>query len=161
MPIAHIKTPIGVIILSFDDNFNLIKITKSDDREFLDGGEYPESIKILVDFLNAYFSGKPLRINYPLKLDNISEFDKKVLNLISSIPFGQTVSYKWVAEKLKTSPRAVGQALKRNPFPLLIPCHRIIKSDGNLGGYSLGLDVKKWLLEYEKSILYKLPSRKT
>lgn len=161
MPIAHIKTPIGVIILFFDDNFNLIKIRKSDDREFSEGEEYPEPIKILLEFIDAYFSGKPLGINYPLKLDNISEFDKKVLNLISSIPFGQTVSYKWVAEKLKTSPRAVGQALKRNPFPLLIPCHRIIKSDGNLGGYSLGLDVKKWLLEHEKSILYKLPSHKT
>ncbi|MEN2985217.1 MAG: methylated-DNA--[protein]-cysteine S-methyltransferase, partial [Thermodesulfovibrionaceae bacterium] len=63
---------------------------------------------------------------------------------------------KWIAKKLQTSPRAVGQALKRNPLPIIIPCHRVIKSNGELGGYSLGVETKKWLVEHEKTILYKL-----
>jgi len=57
---------------------------------------------------------------------------------------------------LNTSPRAVGQALKVNPLPLIIPCHRVITTNGAIGGYSLGIKVKKWLLEHEKATLYKL-----
>jgi len=65
----------------------------------------------------------------------ITEFQKKVYDIIKKIPKGRTMSYKEIAEKLNTSPRAVGQALKRNPFPIKIPCHRVINSDNSLGGY--------------------------
>ncbi|MFH0838958.1 MAG: MGMT family protein [Candidatus Omnitrophota bacterium] len=81
-------------------------------------------------------------------------FEKKVLKVVSTIPIGETRSYKWVAQKAgyAKAVRAVGQVLKKNPFPLLIPCHRVIKNNGAIGGYSLGKKVKKSLLHLEKLI---------
>ncbi len=65
-----------------------------------------------------------------------TEFQKRVYKEVSKIPKGKTSTYGEIAKKLKTSPRAVGQALKRNPYAPQIPCHRVICSDGTLGGYS-------------------------
>ena len=65
-----------------------------------------------------------------------TEFELKVYKIISKIPKGKTTTYGEIAKKLKTSPRAVGQALKRNPFAPRVPCHRVIMSDGSLGGFS-------------------------
>jgi len=82
------------------------------------------------------------------------EFVLKVYRAVLTIPLGQTRTYKWVAAKAghPGAYRAVGQALKRNPYPLIIPCHRVIKSDNSLGGYSWGARKKKVLLEMEKKI---------
>ncbi|MCX7988287.1 MAG: methylated-DNA--[protein]-cysteine S-methyltransferase [Thermodesulfovibrio sp.] len=139
----------------------MIEITKTDELKTEEEGEFPETIKKLKTLLDDYFSGKAFIIDYPVKMDNVSRFDKKVLDFVRQIPFGHTVSYRWTAENLQTSPRAVGQALKRNPLPIIIPCHRIIKSNGELGGYSMGIEAKKWLIEHEKTTLYKLLSHKT
>jgi methylated-DNA-[protein]-cysteine S-methyltransferase len=81
-------------------------------------------------------------------------FEAKVYKAVLSIPLGQVRSYKWVARKAGSAAaaRAVGQALKRNPYPLIIPCHRVIRSDNNIGGYALGLKQKKLLLRLEKEI---------
>ncbi|MCS7250441.1 MAG: MGMT family protein [candidate division WOR-3 bacterium] len=81
----------------------------------------------------------------------MSEFAKKVLEIVKKIPKGKVVSYKEIAIKLgnKNLARAVGQVLKRNPYPIIIPCHRVIKSDGKIGGYSLGIKKKKELLKKE------------
>jgi methylated-DNA-[protein]-cysteine S-methyltransferase len=65
----------------------------------------------------------------------LTTFQKRVLNEVSKIPKGKLTNYKTIAIKLKTSPRAIGQALKRNPFPIEIPCHRVIKSNKEIGGY--------------------------
>jgi methylated-DNA-[protein]-cysteine S-methyltransferase len=83
-----------------------------------------------------------------------SEFEKNVYKAVLSIPLGQARSYKWVAKKIghPKAVRAVGTALKNNPFTIIIPCHRVIASDGSLGGYSKGLKKKKQLLELEKRI---------
>ena len=72
----------------------------------------------------------------------LSEFQSSVLKAVRKIPFAEVKTYKWVAEKIgkPKSFRAVGQALKSNPFPFVIPCHRVIKSDGSIGGYALGVD---------------------
>jgi len=84
---------------------------------------------------------------------NRTPFQRKVYEVAGRIPFGQTRSYKWVAKESGNSEavRAVGQALKRNPFPLIVPCHRVIKSDGRVGGYIWGSKVKEELLLLEKS----------
>jgi O-6-methylguanine DNA methyltransferase len=81
-------------------------------------------------------------------------FEAKVYKAVLSIPLGQVRSYKWVAQKAGSAAavRAVGQALKRNPYPLIIPCHRVIRSDNKIGGYALGLKQKKLLLALEKKI---------
>jgi len=84
-----------------------------------------------------------------------SDFQKRVYRAVLGIPLGQVRSYNWVAKKIgrPNAVRAVGTALKKNPFTITIPCHRVIKSDGSLGGYSRGIKKKKHLLRLEKKII--------
>ncbi|MDD5409131.1 MAG: MGMT family protein [Candidatus Omnitrophica bacterium] len=85
----------------------------------------------------------------------MTKFAIRVYRAVLSIPFGQVRSYKWVAQKAGSGRayRAVGQVLKRNPYPLIIPCHRVIRSDKEIGGYVFGLKQKKFLLELERELL--------
>ncbi|MEK6715435.1 MAG: MGMT family protein [Candidatus Omnitrophota bacterium] len=85
---------------------------------------------------------------------NFTLFEKKVLKVVLKIPLGEVRTYKWVAEKAGNykAARAVGQALKKNPYIILIPCHRVMASGGKLGGYSKGIKLKKTLLNLEKKI---------
>jgi methylated-DNA-[protein]-cysteine S-methyltransferase len=91
-----------------------------------------------------------------LDLSGLTGFQREVLSFVASIPLGETLTYGQVAERLgrPTAARAVGQALGKNPFPLIIPCHRVVGSVG-LGGYSLGIDLKRKLLDIEKEICQK------
>lgn len=82
----------------------------------------------------------------------ITPFQKKVYEIVSKIPKGKITTYKAIAKKLKTSPRAIGQALKANPNPIKVPCHRIIHEDGRIGGYKLGVKKKIKLLKEEGAI---------
>ena len=84
----------------------------------------------------------------------MTPFTKRVYRIVSQIPLGEVRSYKWVARKAGKSKatRAVGQILTRNPFPLLIPCHRVVNSNGILGGYSWGRKNKQMLLRVEQEI---------
>ncbi|OGX25042.1 MAG: hypothetical protein A2787_04840 [Omnitrophica WOR_2 bacterium RIFCSPHIGHO2_01_FULL_48_9] len=89
------------------------------------------------------------------KKNALTAFQWKVLKAAMTIPLGETRSYQWVARKVGSpqAVRAVGQALRRNPYPLIIPCHRVIKSDGGLGGYAGRYDGKKGrLLRLEQDI---------
>lgn len=79
----------------------------------------------------------------------LTDFQKKVLVLTSQIPKSKVTTYGEIARKLQSSPRAVGQALGANPRPVLVPCHRVVKSGGGLGGYSGGVNKKKRLLRKE------------
>ena len=95
---------------------------------------------------------------------NLTKFQWKVLKVTANIPLGETRSYKWVAAKAGSpkAVRAVGQALRRNPYPVIIPCHRVIKSDGSLGGYAGGPGEKKAkLLAMEKEIKKHIGDRKS
>ena len=82
-----------------------------------------------------------------------SAFQRSVWSAVRSIPWGQTRSYVWVARRVGRpgAYRAVGNALKSNPWPLLIPCHRVVKSDGSLGGFGSGLHWKRFLLDLERN----------
>lgn len=84
----------------------------------------------------------------------ITSFAKQVYKVVLSIPIGEVRTYKWVAKKIgrPKAYRAVGGALKNNPYPLIIPCHRVIQSTGKLGGYTGGKKIKKALLELERQI---------
>lgn len=88
-------------------------------------------------------------------MPHLTAFEGQVLKAASVIPFGETRSYAWVAAKTgrPKAVRAVGQALNKNPFPLLIPCHRVIAKDGTIGGFAFGVSLKKKLLVLEKEIL--------
>ncbi|MDD4980218.1 MAG: MGMT family protein [Candidatus Omnitrophica bacterium] len=84
----------------------------------------------------------------------ITPFAKRVYRVVLNIPLGEVRSYAWVAQKIgcPKAARAVGQVLKRNPWPLIIPCHRVISADGKLTGYSSGIKKKKLLLDLEKQL---------
>ena len=85
----------------------------------------------------------------------MTPFAKKVYKVVSSIPLGEVRTYKWVAKKagLPRAYRAVGTILKNNPYPLIIPCQRVIKSNDKLGGYRFGIKRKRALLDIEKMLL--------
>lgn len=81
-------------------------------------------------------------------------FQRKIFKVVSTIPFGRTRSYKWVAQNIgrPRAVRAVGSVLKKNKDLFVVPCHRVIRSDGSLGGYVLGKGIKKMLLDLEKDL---------
>jgi methylated-DNA-[protein]-cysteine S-methyltransferase len=101
--------------------------------------------------LNEYFENGIEQFTQKIKLTKGTEFDRKVWLTLKEIPYGETRTYKWLAEKVgrPNASRAVGQSLSRNPIPIILPCHRIIESDGSIGGYSSGADIKRRLLETE------------
>ena len=107
--------------------------------------------------LEDYFSGRRKKFNLPLDIKG-TEFQKNVWNELSKIPYGKIVSYKKIAEKLgnKKALRAVGKAASQNPACILIPCHRMINSNGQLGGYTAGIKIKERLLELEGSLSLEL-----
>jgi O-6-methylguanine DNA methyltransferase len=84
----------------------------------------------------------------------LSPFAKKVYKVLLNIPLGEVRTYKWVAKKIRhpKAYRAVGQVLKNNPYPLIIPCHRVIASGDKIGGYAWGKKNKKTLLDLERQI---------
>ena len=91
-----------------------------------------------------------------MRKNKLTEFEWQVLAMTSLIPVGETRSYRWIAEQIgkPLAARAVGQALRINPFAPVIPCHRVVRTDGSLGGYqgTSGLAKKKLLLEREQEI---------
>ena len=111
--------------------------------------------KTLQDQITTYFEGA--RVNFtrdiPVVLDGFSSFCRSVLTACREIKFGQTVSYSELAKKVgrPAASRAVGNALAENPLPLIIPCHRVVRSNGKLGGFSApgGISLKKKMLELE------------
>ncbi len=107
--------------------------------------DYSLSLK---EDLERYFTGEKVDFSkYRVKIK--SEFVRKVLDRVRKIGYGETVTYGDIAKELRTSPRAVGQALKANPAPVVIPCHRVVSKNG-IGGYSQGVDIKLELLKLEK-----------
>jgi len=111
-------------------------------------------VKILamaVTQLSEYFDGLRKEFSVPLEIEG-TEFQKKVWQQLCKIPFGKTKAYQDIAKDLanENASRAVGTANGKNPISIIIPCHRVIASDGTLGGYAGGLGVKKCLLELEQ-----------
>jgi len=101
--------------------------------------------------LREYFENGREEFTQKIGFMKGTEFDMNVWLTLQEVPYGETRTYKWLAEKVgkPAASRAVGQALSRNPMPILLPCHRIIESDGSIGGYSGGADIKRRLLEIE------------
>lgn len=102
-------------------------------------------------WMEQYCSKKQPEIVLPIQLDHLPPYTKFVLNALRQIPFGNTVSYKQLAEKTGNpkGARAVGNACGRNPFLLVVPCHRVLATNG-LGGFASGLDIKRELLAFEE-----------
>lgn len=101
--------------------------------------------------LREYAKGQRNRFDLSLDWSSLKPFQRRVLETAKQIPFGETRSYGWIAERIgkPRAARAVGQALRANPIPIILPCHRVIGSDGKLGGYAGGLALKRKLLTLE------------
>ena len=143
-PIGHIKiVSSNTHILSVDIVPNLTSSTISS-----------KPLQLCLKQLDEYFNGNRKKFNLPLKVEG-TPFEKKVWEELSKIPFGKVVSYKDLAKKVGKPKafRAVGNANSKNKFPIILPCHRVIASNGGPGGYSLGLDKKRILLTHEGSTL--------
>lgn len=102
--------------------------------------------------LVEYLEGSRTYFTMPIDLSATAPFQRSVLEAARAIPFGEVRSYRWIAEQVGSARavRAVGTALGRNPVPLVVPCHRVLRSDGGLGGYIFGLDLKNRLLMLER-----------
>jgi len=111
----------------------------------------PHLFDDLVERFKAYFSGQRAAFPDQLDLSAATAFQRQVWEAARLIPYGETRSYLWVAEQIRRpgAARAVGQAMGRNPLAIIVPCHRVIASDGRLGGFGWGLDMKQRLLELE------------
>ena len=106
--------------------------------------------KTTSEWLNRYFEdGHPNPFELPL-LPSGSPFQLRVWEALLGIPYGETVSYGALAQLLGTSPRAIGNAVGRNPIGIIIPCHRVVGANGQLTGFAGGIERKIWLLEHEK-----------
>ncbi|WP_297693327.1 methylated-DNA--[protein]-cysteine S-methyltransferase [uncultured Eudoraea sp.] len=148
MAIAFISTPLGSAKLEGDENgLNSVTVLEQDEPE---SKIIPDVLVDAVYQLNEYFEGK--RQNFDLLLNpEGTEFQKKVWSLLSEIPYGKTISYLELSRRFgdEKAIRAVAAANGKNPLWIIIPCHRVIGSDGSLTGYAGGLHRKKWLLNHE------------
>ncbi|MGC8738476.1 MAG: methylated-DNA--[protein]-cysteine S-methyltransferase [Candidatus Hydrogenedens sp.] len=112
--------------------------------------------RLLTMLFDRYFSGIPEQFKQvPLDISGGTEFQQKVWTALRKVPWGKTYTYTELANLAGLSPkyaRAVGQALHRNPIPIIIPCHRVLNANRSLGGFSSGLEWKKKLLQIEHSL---------
>lgn len=151
METASIKTPLGPAKLEGDEN-GLSAISVLDDEHGVDV-LVPEILEDAVYQLKEYFEGK--RKVFDLKLNpGGTDFQKRVWEALLNIPYGKTTSYLKLSKTLGDvkAVRAVAAANGKNPLWIVVPCHRVIGSDGSLTGYAGGLHRKKWLLDHESPV---------
>ncbi|UCG55172.1 MAG: methylated-DNA--[protein]-cysteine S-methyltransferase [Dehalococcoidia bacterium] len=139
--LSHISVPYNSPQESLESLGKVMKDAKFSLNRF---GDLPQRLK-------AYFSGYRISFTDALDFSDATNFQREVWQEARRIPYGETRSYAWLADRVGQSKawRAVGQALAKNRLPIIIPCHRVISSNCNLGGFSGGLDMKKRLLQLE------------
>ena len=147
-PVTIVADGECVVGLYFDD-----QARRPDDSRFGDDvSSVPDPLLVAASSqLAEYFAGERTTFHLPLALTG-TDFQRKVWAVLEEIPFGETVTYGWVAERLggKGLSYAVGQAVGSNPIGVIVPCHRVIGSDGSLTGYAGGLERKQALLTLEE-----------
>ena len=138
----------------------LTQRTAAQTRTFLqtryDAAEHdPDLLPDLQRQLREYFAGNPVRFRVKIDLSQRTAFQREVLDACRQVGYGRTTTYGELARQIgrPLASRAVGQALGRNPVPLVIPCHRVLAGNGALGGFSAeqGVTLKQWLLDLETS----------
>ncbi|WP_299209715.1 methylated-DNA--[protein]-cysteine S-methyltransferase [uncultured Dokdonia sp.] len=148
---VYIKSPLGTLEIE-GDNQGIVAITFLD-QEVTPTATIPEILQEVVKQLDEYFTKK--RTVFELKLNpQGTNFQTQVWRTLQTVPFGKTASYLDMAKMLGDSKviRAAASANGKNPIAVVIPCHRVIGSDGSLTGYAGGLHRKKWLLEHESPV---------
>ena len=153
--VAHIKTPLGIakIVGDKDGIAEISILDENSTTSHLLGKTIPNNLKDATQQLEQYFSRT--RKSFNLKLNPIgTDFQKSVWQELLNIPFGKTRSYLEQSKQLGDvkAIRAVASANGKNPLWIVVPCHRVIGSDGSLTGYAGGVWRKKWLLEHESGV---------
>ena len=155
MTTDYLETHIGLIMIKADDKgiSQLTIVPKKIDE--VEKGPYTKEGK---KQLEAYFSGQLKEFKLPLNLENGTDFFQSVWAELLKIPFGKTTTYLDIAKKLgdPNATRAVGMANGKNPIAIVVPCHRVIGSNGSLTEYAHGTDVKRKLLALENPQEYAL-----
>jgi methylated-DNA-[protein]-cysteine S-methyltransferase len=130
---------------------NLYEVKKHLSALYPGGHESGQSFKTIKLLLDRYLKGEKVDFDVDIDISGESQFTQKVLRELQKIPYGKVRSYLWIGKRMghAMAARAVGQAVGRNPIPIIIPCHRVIRKDGSLGGFSLGEEIKKRLLFLE------------
>jgi methylated-DNA-[protein]-cysteine S-methyltransferase len=152
-----IKTPIGKIAVEYQDDFvteihQVAEQVRASPNKNQHGKE-PLAIEIQKQF-SAYFSGQLKEFDLPFLFKQGTDYQLRVWDQIRKISFGSTITYGELAKKIKSGPRAVGNACRRNQLLLLVPCHRVVSAAG-LGGFMGDADGslvrrKQWLLKHEQ-----------
>ena len=144
---SYFKSPIGIIEIVIENNA-LISLKISDKIEKAE--KETAFIKDIKMQLNEYFSGR--RKIFDIKINpEGTGFQKRVWNELQKIPYGETKSYSEIAAEIgnKNAQRAIGNACNRNPIMIIIPCHRVISKNGNIGEFAYGSDIKQKLINIE------------
>ncbi len=155
-------SPVGdLLIAASADGICEISFGRSGTERFLDTlqrrGFRPvadqQAVETAASQLREYFSGRRHIFDLDVDLTGVTPFTRDVLNATADVPFGHLVTYRDIARSIgkPNATRAVGNALGRNPVPVIVPCHRIVRSDHSIGGYTGGLDIKERLLSIEGS----------
>ena len=113
----------------------------------------PEHFSDLINQFEKYFKAELKTFKFPLDLRLGTSFQQKVWKSLLNIPYGTTRSYKWLAQSIESpnAARAVGNANGQNPLSIIIPCHRVVRLNGEMGGYTGGIKIKRYLLRLENS----------
>lgn len=150
MQTVFINTPLGTAKIKGDElGVSVISILQEGEISKV----IPVELKDAVKQLQEYFDGKRTTFNFPINPKG-TDFQQKVWKALLEIPYGKTTSYMDLSKKLGDvkAIRAVASANGKNPLWIVVPCHRVIGSDGSLTGYAGGLWRKKWLLEHENPL---------
>jgi len=147
MIIAYINTEIGPLSITMIDN----AVSRIDFVESVDSEIIPSEMICIADELKDYLKGERKDFTFDLFIEGTT-FQKQVWSELVNIPYGETRTYKAIAEAIGNpkAVRAVGGANNKNKIPIVIPCHRVIGADGSLTGYAGGVEIKKELLRIEK-----------
>ncbi|EAD9709168.1 methylated-DNA--[protein]-cysteine S-methyltransferase [Listeria monocytogenes] len=150
------SSPVGDLFITIDENWiRNISYDEPKNWELLEGTIIEKELfQALTTQLDDYFEGKREHFDLPVLLKG-TDFQQKVWQALSEIPYGVVVSYKDIAISAGSpkAVQAVGQANRANPIPIIIPCHRCVKSNGELGGYNgADVDKKQYLLALEKGL---------
>jgi len=149
-----VPSPIGDIVLTSNGEAltGVYPPENSHYAEAQKGAHDAKPFKEAIKQLNEYFAGERIEFDLPLAPEG-TEFQKKVWNALCKIGYGQTTSYGQLAKSLgdANASRAVGTANGRNPFCIVVPCHRVIGASGDLAGYNGDLKAKQWLIDHERA----------
>lgn len=152
MPVAYFRTPVGIARITEEDGF--IASVSIRDEEYEIEPAATELLQTAIDQLNEYFAGTRKEFTFPIKQEG-SEFQQQVWDELLRIPYGATITYAQQSNQMNNplAIRAIASANGRNHLWVVVPCHRVIGSDGSLTGYAGGVWRKKWLLEHEAKVL--------